>query len=199
MLNKILYNAIRAVRFLKSKTVDFANKSKCECEENVRFTQTSKVFNLLNDPSKIKIMKKTTVEGELFVFKYGGRIKIGCNSYIGHGSRIWSGEKIVIGDNVLVSHNVNIVDTNAHEINSVERKIGYHNLQRHGHPSDKGSIQTSPIIINDNVWISFNATILKGVTIGEGAIVGANSVVTKNIPPYTLVAGNPAKSIKIVL
>lgn len=199
MLNKTLHTTIRAVRFLKSKIIDFANKGKCECEESVKFTRTSTVFNLLNDPSKIKILKQTIVEGELFIFKYGGEIKIGSNSYIGHGSRIWSGEKIVIGNNVLVSHNVNIVDTNAHEMNSLERKNGYLNLQRHGHPSDKGSIETSPIIIHDNVWISFNATILKGVTIGEGAIVGANSVVTKNIPPYTLVVGNPAKAIKTVL
>lgn len=54
-----------------------------------------------------------------------------------------------------------------------------------------------PIIIEDDVWIGANAIILSGVTIGEGAIIGAGSVVTKNVEPYTIFAGNPAKKIKM--
>jgi acetyltransferase-like isoleucine patch superfamily enzyme len=53
-----------------------------------------------------------------------------------------------------------------------------------------------PVKINDRVWIGFNSIILKGVTIGEGGIVGAGSVVTKDVPPYTIVAGNPARVIR---
>lgn len=53
-----------------------------------------------------------------------------------------------------------------------------------------------PIIIGDDAWIGFNAIILKGVTIGEGAVVGAGAVVTKDVPPYTVVAGNPAGVVK---
>ncbi|MFN7691728.1 MAG: DapH/DapD/GlmU-related protein, partial [Bacteroidota bacterium] len=62
----------------------------------------------------------------------------------------------------------------------------------------KGNIASKPIVIHDKVWISFNAIILKGVTIGEGAVVAAGSVVTKDVAPYTMVAGNPAKFIKNV-
>ena len=54
-----------------------------------------------------------------------------------------------------------------------------------------------PIIFEDDVWIGANAIILSGVTIGEGAIIGAGSVVTKNVEPYTIFAGNPAKKIKM--
>ena len=57
-------------------------------------------------------------------------------------------------------------------------------------------MNTAPIKICDNAWIGMNCIILKGVTIGEGAIVGAGSVVTKSVPPWTIVGGNPAKVIK---
>ena len=61
---------------------------------------------------------------------------------------------------------------------------------------EKKNITTSPITIKDYAWISFGATILKGVTIGRGAIVSANAVVTKDVPDFTMVAGNPAKTVK---
>ena len=53
-----------------------------------------------------------------------------------------------------------------------------------------------PVVIEDKVWIGINATILPGVRVGYGAIIGANSVVTKDVPPMTVVAGNPARTIK---
>ena len=57
-------------------------------------------------------------------------------------------------------------------------------------------VKSAPIVIQDKCWIGFNTIILKGVTIGEGAIVAAGSLVTKDVAPYTLVAGNPAKFVK---
>ena len=154
------------------------------------------VYNLIGDKTRINIGTATHIKGELLVFKSGGSISIGHNCFVGNGSKIWSGDAIKIGNNVLVSHNVNIIDTNSHEINAIERAKTYRNLNIVGHSSQKGSIKTSPILIEDYVWISFNATILKGVTIGKGAIVAAGSVVTKNVEPYTIVAGNPAVVIK---
>ena len=65
-----------------------------------------------------------------------------------------------------------------------------------GFIADDKEISKAPIIIEDDVWISFNATILKGVTIGKGAVIAANAVVTKDVEPYTVVAGNPAVLIK---
>ncbi len=64
------------------------------------------------------------------------------------------------------------------------------------HWDTKGNIITSPIVIKDYAWISFGSTVLKGVTIGKGAIVAAGSVVTRDVPDWTVVAGNPAKNIK---
>ncbi len=57
-------------------------------------------------------------------------------------------------------------------------------------------IKSAPVVIEDHVWIGFNLAILKGVTMGKGAIIGAGSVVTKDVEPFTVVAGNPAKIIK---
>jgi acetyltransferase-like isoleucine patch superfamily enzyme len=154
------------------------------------------VYNLIGDKMRIDIGYSTQIKGELLVFKSGGSISIGHNCFVGNGSKIWSGDAVKIGNNVLVSHNVNIIDTNSHEIDAIERAETYRNLIIGGHSSQKGSIRTAPIVIEDYVWISFNATILKGVTIGKGAIIAAGSVVTKNVDPFTIVAGNPAVVIK---
>jgi acetyltransferase-like isoleucine patch superfamily enzyme len=164
--------------------------------KNSRFYEQAKISNLQSDISKINIGERTHIRGYLLIFAYGGNINIGINSYVGENSYIWSGENIQIGDNVLISHNVNIIDSNSHEMDSIDRALGYRNLIEIGHPKEKGSILTSPIVIKDYAWINFNSVILKGVTIGKGAVVGAGTVVTKDVPDYAFVAGNPAKIIK---
>jgi acetyltransferase-like isoleucine patch superfamily enzyme len=163
---------------------------------NVVFHHGARVSNLQEDASKIMISDGTHVAGELILLKYGGEIKIGKNCYLGDHSRIWSGDSVIIRDNVLISHNVNIMDTNSHELDSFERAVGFYKQQNYGYPEHKGSILTSPVLIKDYVWIGFNSIILKGVTIGEGAIVAAGSVITKDVPDYAVVGGNPAKIIK---
>lgn len=156
----------------------------------------SRIFNFQYQPSLITIGKGTHIRGELLIFAFGGTIKIGDNTYIGEHTRIWAGEQVTIGSNVLISHNVNIIDSNTHEIDPIERATGFYNIVNTGHAKTKGSIITEPITIKDYAWINFNAIILKGTTIGEGAIVAAGAVVTKDVPDYTLVAGNPARVIK---
>jgi acetyltransferase-like isoleucine patch superfamily enzyme len=160
------------------------------------FYPEAKVDNLCQDKSKIIVGKGTHVRGALLVFNYGGQISIGENGYIGEGSRIWSGESVTIEDNVLISHDVNIVDTNSHELASVERSERYRSLTQIGHWKTKGSVMTAPILIKKHAWISFGSIILKGVTIGEGAIVGAGSVVTKDVPDFAVVGGNPAQILR---
>ena len=172
-----------------------------ECLEHVtigtksKFYPESKVYNS-QLKENIVIGRNTHIRGQLLVFKYGGNIKIGSDCYVGDGSRIWSGESVTIGNNVLISHNVSIVDTNAHEINHFERSERYKELIKNGPWEHKGSITTSPVIINDYVWISFGVIVLKGVTRGEGSIIAAGAVVTKDVAPFTMVAGNPAVVVK---
>lgn len=163
------------------------------------FLNYSKIVNMQNDPSKICIGDDTRICGELLVLIYGGKISIGDNCFVGDHSRIWSGDSVIIGNNVLISHDVNIIDTNSHEINITERVSAYKKLMKEGQPSEKGSIITKPIVIKDDAWINFNSIILKGVTIGKGAIVAAGSVVSKDVPDYSIVAGNPAKVVKYTI
>lgn len=172
-----------------------------ECEFQSTLGVKSKFYpeaKVCNSQSKDKIIigQNTHIRGQLLVLKYGGAIRIGDNCYIGDGTRIWSGESIIIGDNVLISHNVSIIDTNSHEMDCLERAERYIDLIANGPWTTKGSITTNPIVINDHVWVSFGAVILKGVIIGKGAIVAANAVVTKDVEPWTVVAGNPAIVVK---
>jgi acetyltransferase-like isoleucine patch superfamily enzyme len=176
-----------------------ANRRQCKRWTYLKsgiFYSTAKVVNCSLKPEQIKIGINAHIQGELLVFAYGGSIEIGNNCFVGENSRIWSGEKIVIGSHVLISHNVNIIDTNSHELDHMLRAQGFKKLIEEGHPKEKESILTAPIIIEDYAWISFNVVILKGVKIGKGAIIGAGSVVTKDVEEFTFVAGNPAKFVK---
>ncbi|MBA3503468.1 MAG: acyltransferase [Myxococcota bacterium] len=163
--------------------------------DGARFGPAARIINA-NDPSRIVVGAKTLVDGELLVHDYGGRITIGESSYIGMGSRIWSGDAVTIGAHVFVAHNCTITDTNSHQMDAEERADHYQRTVVEGRPFEKGTIKTAPIAIGDHAWINFNVAILKGVTIGEGAIVGAGSVVTKDVPPYVLCAGNPARVVR---
>ena len=108
-------------------------------------------------------------------------VKIGDKTYINHDSEIRCRERVTIGNNVSIAYNVLIQDSDYHTM-----------YDEVGNPKP----ETLPITIEDNVWIGAGAMILKGVTLGEGCVVAARSVVTKNTPPYSLVAGNPARVIK---
>lgn len=154
------------------------------------------VHNAGSRPANIQIGRNSLVDGELLIHDYGGEIRIGNNTYIGKGSRVWSGERVSIGSNVFVAHNVNITDTNSHQLSAKERAAHWQRTYVSGLPFEKAGVETAAIEIADHVWINFNVGILKGVKIGEGAIVGAGCLVNKDVPPYTLVAGNPMRIIK---
>lgn len=192
---KIIFKLIDLYNQYADDFVDYKNKKSCSCSLNSRFYRYSAVDNFCQINKNIVVGERTHIRGQLLTFSFGGNINIGSNCYIGENTRVWSGEHIIIGNNVLISHNVNIMDTNSHEINHLERAEGFEKLIKYGHQKEKGSILTAPVIIEDYAWISFNASILKGVKIGKGAIIGAGSVVTKDVEPFTLAAGNPAKFI----
>lgn len=173
-------------------------KTKATFGGTVKFFQSSNIENLQNDKSKIIIGRNTAIRGELLIFAHGGQISIGEYCFIGENSKIWSSEEIKIGNRVLISHNVNIHDNNSHPTDSKMRAEQVKEIFSSNHPKTISSINSKEIEISDDVWIGFNSTILKGVKIGKGAIVGANSFVTKNVEEFTMVIGNPAKEIKKV-
>lgn len=142
---------------------------------------------------KLIVGEGSIVEGNLIFEREKSIICIGKNTFIG-GTTLICAENIEIGDDVLISWGCTIVDHNSHSQFFHERKDDVRNWL-HG-MKDWTHIRIEPITIHNKSWIGFNAIILKGVTIGEGAIVGAGSVVTKDVPPYTIVAGNPARIIR---
>ncbi|MHA4808295.1 acyltransferase [Flavitalea flava] len=164
-------------------------------DETAIISPESGIYNNQNNREKIRIGEKTYIIGDLCVFKHGGEISIGSYCFIGPHSKVWSSRKISIGNRVLISHNVNIHDNISHPLNSGERHLDFANFLENGL---SGSLQLpeAEVIIEDDVWIGFNCVILKGVTIGKGAIIGANTLISKDIPPYAVVVGNPAKIIK---
>lgn len=120
-------------------------------------------------------------------------ICVGSRSYIGKSSLI-AASKISIGDDVLISWDVTLVDHGSHALNFEQRRNDVVNWGRG--LKDWSVVDMDPIIIGNKVWIGFGAVVLKGVTLGEGAVVGAKSVVTKDVPPWTVVVGNPARIIR---
>lgn len=116
-------------------------------------------------------------------------IEIGENVEINDEVHIGATEKIIIGDNVLIASKVYISDHNHGSYKGEEQDSPM------SIPKER-KIYSSPIKIEKNVWIGEFVSILQGVTIGEGSIIGTMSVVTKDIPPYTIAVGSPAKPIK---
>ena len=96
---------------------------------------------------------------------------------------------------MLISHLVDIHDSDSHSKDWRDRREEGVALFEKGSPSPAAGVHRAQVVIQDDAWIGFKSSILKGVTIGRGAVVAACSVVTKDVPPYTLVAGNPARAV----
>jgi len=169
----------------------------CTIGRNSKLSKEARIFNISNTSSSIDIDSNTIVRGHLLVFPHGGKIRIGSWCYIGEQSRIWSGASVSIGDRVMIAHNVNIFDNDTHPTSDTERHEHFRQISTNGHPRSI-NLNDQPIVIEDDAWIGAGAIILKGVKIGKRAIIGAGSVVTKDIEPNTLSAGNPAKTIRIL-
>lgn len=157
------------------------------------FLQTAAIINNKR-PDAIEIGEASVIGGELLVYPDGGRIRIGSHCFIGGDTRIWSGSDISIGNRVLISHGVNIHDANSHSLSAHERHDHFIEIlvKRNG---ALGRVPKAPIVVEDDAWIGFNASVFKGVRIGRGAVIASGSIVTRNVPPFTIVAGAPAVSI----
>jgi acetyltransferase-like isoleucine patch superfamily enzyme len=169
----------------------------CVKTNTTRLGASARITNINGPDDRITIGCYTTVRGELIVMAHGGRILIGDWCYVGEGSRIWSGAKITIGNRVLIAHNVNIFDNLTHPLDAVARHEQMKTIVLAGHPNSI-DLDDEPVWLEDDSWIGASAIILKGVRVGKASIVAAGSVVTKDVPPYTVVAGNPAETVRVL-
>ena len=131
-----------------------------------------------------------------------GETRVGDRCYIGANSSVLCRNGVTLGNDVTIAWDVTIYDHDSHSMDWRDRAVMVQLFyERYGKPDcfdrvDWSNVRSAPIVIQDRVWIGFGATILKGVTIGEGAVVAARSVVTRDVEPYTVVAGNPARTIR---
>lgn len=171
-------------------------RSQAEVASDAVLHAETRLFNYAKDPALIRVGAHTHLRGELMVMPHGGRINIGEWCYVGEGTRIWSAESIHIGDRVLIAHGCEIHDWNAHPLDARERHDHFRQIAERGHPADLDNVAASPVRIEDDAWIGFGCALLKGVTVGRGAVVAARSQITADVPPYTVVAGNPARVVR---
>lgn len=129
-----------------------------------------------------------TIKGEFLIEQpfwcdYGYNIHIGRNFYANHNLVILDEARVTFGDNVFVAPNCGFY-TAGHPIDAKER--------------NQGLEYARPITVGDNVWIGANVCVLPGVSIGDNCVIGAGSVVVKDIPPYSLAVGNPCKVVRTI-
>lgn len=170
-------------------------KPTCVKHANARLGVSARITNIGQHSSQITIGAGTIVDGQLLVFPHGGRITLGEWCYVGEGTRIWSAVSIEIGDRVMISHNVNIFDSLTHPLSAALRHQQFRKIATVGHPRNI-DLGEKPVRIGNDAWIAAGAMVLRGVTVGEGAIVGAGAVVTRDVAPWTIVAGNPARRVR---
>ncbi|MDR7233140.1 DapH/DapD/GlmU-related protein [Agrococcus sp. BE272] len=114
-----------------------------------------------------------------FTTDFGRNIRIGRRVFINAGCRFQDQGGIEIGDDCLIGHNV-VIATLDHDLD----------------PARRADMHPARVVVGRNVWIGANATLLPGVTIGDDAVVGAAAVVTKDVPPRTVVVGSPARVVR---
>ena len=170
-----------------------------------RYSSVFQSFNVLvrvdNGFKRLFVGENTIINGSFIFENNHGKIEIGDRSFIG-GSTFISVNGIKIGNDVMISWGATVIDNDAHSLDWRDRVDDVKEWKRGieenivGKYKNWEKVKSAPIVIQDKCWIGFNTIILKGVTIAEGAIVAAGSLVTKDVAPYTLVAGNPAKFVK---
>lgn len=131
-----------------------------------------------------------------------GKVTIGNRVFINAGTQIISRSMVEIGNDVTIAWGCVIYDHDSHSQSYINR-IEDQRRQLQDFPSGNmvahknwRTVATAPISIRDYAWLGFGVVVLKGVTIGEGAIVGARAVVTRDVPAWTIAAGNPARVVK---
>ena len=145
--------------------------------------------------AKFNVGHGSSVHSTIVFEKEGAQLIVGKNTYVG-GATISCAQKISIGNNVQIAWGVVLIDHNSH---SLDYRVRRNDLpdQKNGN-KEWNQVSIKNIDIEDDVWIGLNSIVMKGVKIGRGAIIGAGSVVTKDVLEMTVVAGNPAVQIKML-
>jgi acetyltransferase-like isoleucine patch superfamily enzyme len=133
--------------------------------------------------------------GTMFDVGPEGRVRVGDYALV-HGAWIICDSEVEIGDYSLVSWNVVLLDSYRVPLDPSNRRRELEQATRRVPRRLGAKVPARPVRIGRNVWVGFDVCVLPGVAIGEGSVVGARSVVIEDVPPYTVVAGNPARVLR---
>lgn len=148
----------------------------------------------------------SSMVGCAFIFESTcGKVSVGERTFINSGTKIISINNISIGSDVTIAWDCTLYDHNSHSLDWRHRAEDirqqgedYHSGVSFVKNKNWSTVKSRPILIKDKAWIGFGCIILGGVTIGEGAVVGAGSVVREDVPPWSVVCGNPAVVVRIL-
>lgn len=136
----------------------------------------------------------SNVEAQIYLERSEAVVSIGARTHMGSNTLITCAKGVSIGDDVLIAFNVLISDHDSHSLDFSERRNDVSDWMKG--QKNWEVVPMAPINIASKSWIGAHSILLKGVAIGEGAVVAAGSVVIRDVPPWTLVAGNPARAIR---
>lgn len=177
-------------------------KNKKEVLKQAQFKGRAQILRrahirLLSDsvPSDIIIGDNFRFFGGSIISQNHGKITIGKNVKFGYDTKIGAANSITIGDGSIFADSITIMDNNNHPVNPLDRELVYQTSWDSEYRRWKYS-DSKAITIGKNVWVGSNVRICKGVTIGNGCVVAACTVVTKDVPDNCIVAGNPGKIVK---
>jgi acetyltransferase-like isoleucine patch superfamily enzyme len=162
------------------------------------YVETTFSFSLYRseEPAGLRIGRgASTYLGTMFDVGPRGRVSVGEYALV-HGARMICDAAIEIGAYCLISWNVVLMDTYRVPLDPDGRRRELELVSQRWPRRLAADVPARPVRIGRNVWIGFDACVLPGVTIGEGAVVGARSVVAEDVAAYTVVAGNPARVIR---
>ncbi len=143
------------------------------------------IDNFAGGRERVVIGEHSFIRGHLLTYGHGGAIRIGEWCYVGARCAIWSMNEITIGNRVLIGHDVNIHDGNGHPRIAALRHAHFKHIIEKGHYrslEDMPGVKSAPIVIEDDVSISFGATILQGVRIGARSIIAPRAYVIQDVP-----------------
>lgn len=174
-----------------------------ELPENVRVDETAYVetsfsfrfFRSARSPGVEYGRGASTYLGTMFDVGPKGHVALGDYALV-HGARIICDSEILIGEYALISWNVVLMDTYRMPMEAGVRRQELEAVPQRELRVASAEVTARRISVGPNVWIGFDSCVMPGVTIGEGSIVGARSVVTTDVPPFTIVAGNPARIVR---
>lgn len=146
--------------------------------------------------ANLEVGRFSYIDGEIFMLTPESRCTIGQHCFLGVDSRIWVQRRIVIGNFVLIAPRVDIFDNDSHPLDAAMRREDAIDQFERKRPMNYDHVVAADVVIEDDVWIGTKSTILKGVRLGRGAVIAAGSVVTRDVDPFTLVGGNPARPIR---